>query len=82
MGLARPCVYNVDMNDSEKRLTNLEMSIAHLQHDLERLDKAVLDNTEKLNQVFAMLKRMNERVENSSGDEAPRKAEDEKPPHY
>jgi len=46
------------------------------------LDKAVLDNTEKLDQVFAMLKRMNERVENSSGDEAPRKPEDEKPPHY
>ena len=70
------------MNDSEKRLTNLEMSIAHLQHDLETLDKAVLDNTEKLDQVFAMLKRMNERVENSGGDETPRKAEDEKPPHY
>ena len=70
------------MNDSEKRLTNLEMSIAHLQHDLETLDKAVLDNTEKLDQVFAMLKRMNERVENSGGDETPRKPEDEKPPHY
>ena len=70
------------MNDSEKRLTNLEMSIAHLQHDLETLDKAVLDNTEKLDQVFAMLKRMNERVDNSGEDEMPRNPEDEKPPHY
>ena len=70
------------MNDPEKRLTNLEMSIAHLQHDLETLDKAVLDNTEKLDQVFAMLKRMNEQNKNSGGDEPPRKAEDEKPPHY
>ena len=70
------------MNDSEKRLTNLEMSIAHLQHDLETLDKAVLDNTEKLDQVFAMLKRINERADNSGGDEMPRNPEDEKPPHY
>lgn len=70
------------MNDSEKRLTNLEMSIAHLQHDFETLDKAVLDNTQKLDQVFAMLKRMSERAENASGDGAPRKPEDEKPPHY
>ena len=70
------------MNDPENRITNLEMSIAHLQHDLETLDKAVLDNTEKLDQVFAMLKRLNERSENSGGDEGPRNAEDEKPPHY
>lgn len=70
------------MNDSEKRLTDLEMSIAHLQHDLETLDKAVLDNTEKLDRVFTMLKRMNERFESSGGDESPRKPEDEKPPHY
>lgn len=76
------CVYNVGMNDSEKRLTNLEMSIAHLQHDFETLDKAVLDNTQKLDQVFAMLKRMNERAENAGGDASPRKPEDEKPPHY
>ncbi len=70
------------MNDSEKRITDLEMSIAHLQHDLETLDKAVLDNTEKLDQVFAMLKRINQRVENSGESETPRKPEDEKPPHY
>ncbi len=70
------------MNDPEKRLTNLEMSIAHLQHDLEMLDRAVLDNTEKLDRVFAMLKRMNERLESPGEEEGPRKAEDEKPPHY
>ncbi len=82
MGLARPYVYNVGMNDPEKRLTDLEMSIAHLQHDFETLDKAVLDNTEKLDQVFAMLKRINQQSKNSGGDEPPRKPEDEKPPHY
>lgn len=82
MGLARCCVYNVGMNDSEKRLTNLEMSIAHLQHDFETLDKAVLDNTEKLDQVFAMLKRLSERADNAGGEVPPRKPEDEKPPHY
>ena len=70
------------MKNPEKRLTDLEMSIAHLQHDFETLDKAVLDNTEKLDQVFAMLKRLNEQSQNASGDEGPRKAEDEKPPHY
>ncbi len=70
------------MNDSEKRITNLEMSIAHLQHDLETLDKAVLDNTQKLDQVFAMLKRINERIDDSGDSAAPRKPEDEKPPHY
>ena len=70
------------MKDPEKRITSLEMSVAHLQHDLEMLDKAVLDNTEKLDQVFAMLKRLNERLDSGGDDTEERNAEDEKPPHY
>lgn len=70
------------MNDPEKRLTNLEMSVAHLQHDLDTLGKAVLDNTEKLDQVFSMFKRINAQMENAVNEQQDRKPEDEKPPHY
>ena len=70
------------MADREEKVTNLEMSVAHLQHDLETLEKAVLDNTEKLDKVLAALNRLTEKV--STGSEPPeeRNLEDEKPPHY
>lgn len=70
------------MADLETRATNLEMSIAHLQHDLETLEKAVLDNTQKLDKVLAAIERLTRKV--SAADESPevRDLEDEKPPHY
>ena len=68
--------------DLEKRATDLEMSVAHLQHDLETLEKAVLDNTEKLDQVLSALKRLTEKVSTASDSPEQRSLEDEKPPHY
>lgn len=70
------------MADLEKRATDLEMSVAHLQHDLEMLGKAVLDNTEKLDQVLATLNRLTEKVSSSAEPAEQRNLEDEKPPHY
>lgn len=66
----------------DDRMTRLETSVAHLQHDLETLDKAVLDNTEKLDRVFNMLKQMNQRFEGLSEGSEKRSPEEEKPPHY
>jgi len=70
------------MADFEKRATDLEMSIAHLQHDLETLEKAVLDNTEKLDKVLAALNRLTEKVSTAAETPEQRNLEDEKPPHY
>lgn len=70
------------MEDLEKRATNLEMSVAHLQHDLEMLEKAVLDNTEKLDRVLTAVKRLTEKVSTASDSPQQRSLEDEKPPHY
>lgn len=71
-----------ELADIKKRATNLEMSVAHLQHDLETLEKAVLDNTEKLDQVLAAVKRLTENVSTASDSPEQRSLEDEKPPHY
>lgn len=70
------------MADLEKRATDLEMSVAHLQHDLETLEKAVLDNTEKLDRVLTALNRLTEKVSTVSEPPEERNPEDEKPPHY
>ncbi len=70
------------MTDLEKRATHLEMSVAHLQHDLETLEKAVLDNTEKLDRVLAALERLTQKVSSAEEPAEQRDLEDEKPPHY
>lgn len=70
------------LTNIEKRATDIEMSVAHLQHDLETLEKAVLDNTEKLDQVLAAVKRLTEKVSTASDSPEQRSLEDEKPPHY
>ena len=70
------------MADLEKRVTNLEMSVAHLQHDLETLEKAVLDNTEKLDRVLTAINRLTEKVSTASEPPEQRSLEDQKPPHY
>ena len=70
------------MADLEKRATELEMSVAHLQHDLETLEKAVLDNTEKLDKVLSAIERLTQKVITAAESPEERSLEDEKPPHY
>jgi len=70
------------MADLEKRATDLEMSVAHLQHDLETLEKAVLDNTEKLDKVLSAIERLTQKVSTAGEPPEERNLEDEKPPHY
>ena len=70
------------MADLEKRATDLEMSVAHLQHDLETLEKAVLDNTEKLDKVLSAIERLTQKVSTTGEPAEERSLEDEKPPHY
>jgi uncharacterized coiled-coil protein SlyX len=68
--------------DNETRTTNLEMSVAHLQHDLDILEKAVLDNTKKLDKVLAAIERLTQKVNSGSEPTETRDIVDEKPPHY
>ena len=70
------------MVDLEKRATDLEMSVAHLQHDLETIEKAVLDNTEKLDKVLSAIARLTQKVSTTGEPAEERNLEDEKPPHY
>lgn len=70
------------MPDLEARTTKLEMSVAHLQHDLETLEKAVLDNTMKLDKVLAAIERLTQKITSASEPAEERDLRDEKPPHY
>lgn len=70
------------MADLETRATDLEMSVAHLQHDLETLEKAVLDNTKKLDKVLAAIERLTQKVSSATEPAQERDLADEKPPHY
>lgn len=70
------------MADLQTRATKLEMSVAHLQHDLETLEKAVLDNTKKLDKVLAAIERLTQKVTSVAPPDEERDLADEKPPHY
>jgi len=54
----------------------------HLQKDYDALNEVVLENANRLEKMSAMIQQLTARIESASGDTAPRKLEDEKPPHY
>jgi uncharacterized coiled-coil protein SlyX len=73
------------MDETQKnsaRLTNLESSLMHLQNDFDALNEVVLDQSRRLDQLTKMIERLTERFEQAAASESPRRAEDEKPPHY
>jgi len=54
----------------------------HLQNDYDSLNEVVLENANRLEKMSAMIQQLTARIETAAGDPAPRKLEDEKPPHY
>ena len=75
------------MENQEKnaqRLNKLESSLAYLQNDYDQLNAAVLENTNRLEQLKGLVDRLTLRFDAASAQVGaePRNAEDEKPPHY
>ncbi len=66
----------------KQRVTGLESTLMHLQKDYDALNDVVLENANRLEKTSALIQQLTARLEAASNDAAPRKLEDEKPPHY
>ena len=64
----------------EQRLIQVESVLMQLQHDLEQLNKAVLDQQAELTHLKSALDRLSTTLE--EGPAEPRNPVDERPPHY
>ena len=73
------------MSSTEKnsaRITELELSLMHLQKDFESLSDVVIENGKRLDEVKLLLQRLNDRIDQKAEKPEVRNLEDEKPPHY
>jgi uncharacterized coiled-coil protein SlyX len=64
----------------EHRLIQVETVLMQVQHDLEQLNKAVLDQQGELTHLKGALDRLTATLE--EGPAEPRNPVDERPPHY
>ena len=72
-----------ELASQKERVTGLESTLMHLQNDYDALNEVVLENANRLEKMSSMIQQLTARLESvSSNDVAPRKIEDEKPPHY
>lgn len=74
--------FETELSLHKQRITELESTLMHLQNDYDALNEVVLENANRLEKMSAMIQQLTARIESASGDTAPRKLEDEKPPHY
>ena len=74
--------FEAELAKQKQRVTELESTLMHLQNDYDALNEVVLENANRLEQMSASIQRLTARLESASSDPAPRKLEDEKPPHY
>lgn len=71
------------MSDSNSdRVTNLEMAVAHLQHDLEQMHQALLSLTADLKGSRDQMARMERKLLQLAEPPENRDPVDERPPHY
>jgi uncharacterized coiled-coil protein SlyX len=68
--------------DSSERLTAIEMSIAHLQHNYDQLHAATLTLQSDLRQVQQTLQKLTGRLDQLVEGPEIRSPEEERPPHY
>jgi len=71
-----------ELASQKKRVTELESTMMHLQADYDALNEVVLENANRLEKMSALIQQLTARLESAASDPAPRKLEDEKPPHY
>ncbi len=67
---------------TEKRLTELESALAHLQHDFEAQNEVILANSQRLLELENSLRAIVRRLESVRQGPEIRNLEDERPPHY
>ncbi len=67
---------------AEQRIVNLEMALAHLQHDLEQMSSVVLDQQRKIETLQVLLKQMEHQLADENEPAEKRSPLDERPPHY
>ncbi len=66
----------------EERWTTVESLLMHLQHELEQMNQALLDQSEDLARLRKELKGLRGQMEQLSEPEEQRDLRLERPPHY
>ena len=64
----------------DERLVKIELLLMQLQHDMEQLNKALIDQQADVDSVKRTLDRLAATVDDNTAE--PRSPEDERPPHY
>lgn len=70
------------MSSTDDRLTNVELLLTHLQHDLEQLSQVVFRQQAELDALRKELTLLDSRVVTLTEDPELRDPLAEKPPHY
>lgn len=73
---------STENSKQEKRITDLESSLMHLQNDYDTLNQVVLENANRLEKLSALIAQLNQRLDAASSESNTGNLEDEKPPHY
>lgn len=71
-----------DSPDLAARLTAMESTIAHLQHDYDQLHEVALTLQADVRQLRQFVEKMASQMEQLSAEPEVRSAEMERPPHY
>ena len=69
-------------SDTDDRLIRLETAVAHLQHDLEQLNQALVNLHVELKGSREQMARFERRLLQLAEPGETRDADDERPPHY
>ncbi|MBT4865097.1 MAG: SlyX family protein [Planctomycetaceae bacterium] len=69
-------------NSPDERLIALEMSVSHLQHEVEQMHEVMLAQQEEISALRRDLQRVNGKIDHLQEPSEPGDALDERPPHY
>ena len=70
------------MPTTEDRLTNVELLLTHLQHDIEQLSQVVFRQQSEIDAAHKQLAMLDSRIVTLSDAPETRDPQAEKPPHY
>ena len=71
-----------DSPEIMQKLVDLESLIAHLQHELEQLNSAVIEQNQRIDLLQASQQKFAHQLQTLEEDLEKRDPEDERPPHY
>jgi SlyX protein len=77
---------NSDNNHAEniqsEKINQLELMVAHLQHDYDKLNSVIIDLHKELREMNSRIEHLDGRVTTLAEGPEFRNPEEEKPPHY